>query len=130
MRKKIAILAALLVGLFGVWIYSEQKWVRAVCPPESATNLMVFLEARPHPQQILKFTYGGKTHIEVIGKPVTFFLSLPSGPPAYIFNENGVLVDWSRDVGDNPSFGNRWGGFSNAITISVEESKQLKRVKP
>lgn len=127
MKKNVAIVAAVLACLLGVWIYSEKKGASAVRPPEGATNLVAFLEARPQPRQIRKFIHDGKTYIEVIGKPVTSLLSLPSGPPAYIFNENGALVDWSRDVGDNPLFANKWGGFSNATSLSVEEAKQLVR---
>jgi hypothetical protein len=128
MKNKVAILAALFACLLGVWIYSEKKGARAVRPPEGSTNLVAFLEARP-PSQIRKFIHEGNAYIEVIGKPVTSLLSLPSGPPAYIFNENGALVDWSRDIGDDPSFVSRWGGFSNATSISIEEAKQLVKAR-
>lgn len=124
MKRNVAIVAVL-TCLLGVWIYSEKKGVRAIRPPVGITNLVAFLETKPQVRQIRKFTYNGNTHFEVIGKPATSLLSLPSGPPAYIFSENGTLADWSRDIGDNPSFVSRWGYFSNATPISVEEVKQL-----
>jgi hypothetical protein len=125
MTKKAAIVAALLVCLLAVWVYSEKKGASAVRPPEGGTNLIAFLDARPQPRQIRRFVHDGKTHIEVVGKPVPSLLSLPSGPPAYIFDESGALVDWSRDLGDSPLFVSKWGGFSNATTISINEAKRL-----
>lgn len=45
----------------------------------------------------------------VIGTFDTSLLTLPSGPPAWVFEiENGNLVDFSRDTGDNPTFLARW----------------------
>ena len=125
MTKKVTIVAAILGCLLAAWIYSEKKSAQAVRPPTGGTNLVAFLEARPQPNQIRSFVYNGKVHVEIIGKPSISPLSLPSGSPAYIFDETGALVDWSRDLGDNPSFLRKWGGFSNATPISAEEAKQL-----
>lgn len=125
MTKKIAIVAALLVCLLAAWIYSEKKSAKAVRPPVGVTNLVAFLEARPQPSKIRKFVHNGKMHVEVVGKPDTSPLSLPSGSPAYIFDETGALVDWTSDLGDAPAFVSKWGGLSNATFISVEEAKQL-----
>jgi len=125
MTKKPAIVAASLVCLLATWIYSEKKSAQAVRPPTGGTSLVAFLEAQQQPGKIRSFVYNGKVHVEVIGKPIISPLSLPSGSPAYIFDETGALVDWSRDLGDNPSFASKWGGFSNATTISMEEAKQF-----
>ena len=123
--EKIAIVVGLLVCLLAAWIYTEKKGAKAVRPPAGVTNLIAFLEARPQSAEIRKFVHNEKVHLEVIGEPFQSALSVPSGPPAYIFNESGALVDWCRDLGDQPSFVAKWGGFSNATPISVEEAKQL-----
>ena len=124
MMKKIVIGMTLLLGLLAVWIYGEKKGAQAVSPSGGQTNLIVFLQARP-PNLIRKFVYNGQLYMEVIGKPNVSPLSVPSGSPAYIFDETGVLVDWSRDLGDAPSFVKKWGGFSNAAPISVQEAAEL-----
>ena len=129
MKKSVAIIATLLVCLFSVWVYSEKKSASEVRPPEGATNLVAFLEERPRPVQIRRFVHDGKTHIEVVGEPATSLLSLPSGPPAYIFDERGALVDWCRDLGDQSSFVKKWGSFSNATPINAEEAKQLVKAR-
>lgn len=127
MTKKIAIGTALLVGLLTAWIYSEVESFKAVRPPAGVTNLVRFLEARPELQTIRKFVHHGKTHLEVVGQPQPSLLSLPSGPPAYIFDDTGALVDWTRDLGDAPAFASKWSSLSNATSITVEQAKQLAK---
>lgn len=128
MTKKLVIVAALLACLLAAWIYAEKKSVTAVRPSSAATNLVAFLQTQPQPNQIRSFVHSGKVHVQVIGKPSISPLSMPSGSPAYIFDETGALVDWCRDLGDQPSFAKKWSSFSNATPISAEEAKQL--VKP
>ena len=130
MKKGIVIATAVLVCLFAAWIYEENRRADAVRPPEGVTNLITFLAARPQPSRIRKFVHNGQVYVEVLGKPIMSPLSVPSGPPSYIFDETGALVDWAADRGENPSFVSKWGSFSNAIFISVEEAKQLFKKVP
>ena len=125
MLKKAIILGALFVCLFVLWFCMESKHSAAVRPPANATNFIGFLQFQPQPAKIRKFAHAEKTYVEVLGDAHTSLLSLPSGPPAYIFDETGLLVDWTADRGDAPTFVNKWGSFSNANFISVEEAKQL-----
>jgi len=123
--KKIFIVGAILACLLTAWIYSETASARAVRPPPGATNLVAFLEAKPQLTNVCRFVHNGKVCFEVIGIPSISPLSLPSGPPAYIFDETGAFVDWSADIGDNPSFLSKWGGFTSASSISTEEARHL-----
>ena len=124
-RINVVLGVILVVCLVAACFYSERKSAAIVRPPPGATNLVAFLELQSQPYEICKFVYSGKTHLEVIGKPVILLFSPPSGPPAYIFDENGRIVDWCRDIGDNPSFIKKWGDFSNAVPITRDEAKQL-----
>jgi hypothetical protein len=128
MIKRIAIAVAILVCLLAAWIYAEKRSARSIRPTARETNLVTFLEERTEVTRLRKFTHNGKPYVEVIGKPQVSLLSLPSGSPAYIFDETGTLVDWCSDLGDNQSFARKWGGFSNGTSISSDEAKQL--VKP
>jgi len=125
MVKIIAIVAALALCLLVAAVYTEKKNADKLSPPVGVTNLVAFLEARPQPTKIRKFVQNGKVHVEVIGKPIISPLSLPSGPPAYVFDDTGALVDWTSDRGDTPRFVKKWGSFSNATFISVDEAKAL-----
>lgn len=122
MTKKLTAAVAILGSLAIACIYSEKKSAQMARPPLGATNLAAFLEARPNWSQIRGFVHHGKPHVEVIGKPILLPLNPPSGPPAYIFDEPGALVDWCRDLGDNPSFARKWGNLSNAVPVSAAEA--------
>ena len=125
MSKNVFISVAVVVCLIAAWIYTETKGARAVRPPQGVTNLVAFLDLQhPKPSKIRRFVQNGKVHLEVIGERFSSPLSLPSGPPAYIFDDTGALVDWTGDRGDAPSFVSKWGSLSNAVFISVEEAKQ------
>jgi Rieske Fe-S protein len=123
--KTITIVAAVLVCLLAAWINAKKKAATAVRPTVGATNLVAFLETQAQTNQIRSFIHNGKVYVMVIGKPSLSPLSVPSGSPAYIFDETGAFVDWCRDLGDAPTFVKKWGSFNNATQISVEQAKQL-----
>lgn len=125
MIKKVGIAAGLLLCVFAAWIYSEKKAGEAARPPAGVTTLAAFLDARPQVSLIRRFHHDGKLHVKVIGKTYGSPLCLPSSPPAYVFDEQGHLVDWVQDSGDAPGFVDKWGGFSNATVITAEEARQL-----
>lgn len=51
-------------------------------------------------------------------------LALPSGPAANVFDDQGRLVDWSADTGDDSRFPNNWP--SKAMTPgSIEDLNRL-----
>jgi|GEM_PF-2565907 len=107
MTRKIIIWVVVVVGLFGVWFAGEKKALDAVHPSKYGTNLTAFLEAM-QPQEVRYCEQDGSTYFLVVGKPVTSLFSLPSGPPAYVFDGAGNLVEWCGDLGDNPDFCKRW----------------------
>jgi len=121
----VAILLALFAALFFAWLHSEWTRAKTTNRAASATNLVSFLRIEPQPRVIRKFSYNGRTHLEILGNAAAPGLSLPSSPPAYIFDQQGRLLDWASDPGDNPSFAAKWGGFSNATPMSVDELKNL-----
>ncbi len=45
-------------------------------------------------------------HVCVFGDPLGGLWTFPSGPPAYLFDQSGHLVDYTCDVGDSPTFQN------------------------
>jgi hypothetical protein len=123
--KKAAVVVIPFLGLLVAWLYTEKRAAEAVRPPAGGTNLSGFLRARPQPVRIRKLVHNGKVHVEVVGKPYSSPLSLPSGSPAYIFDETGALVDWTADLGDAPSFVKKWGSLTNRNSITVEEATRL-----
>jgi hypothetical protein len=128
-KKGGIVVAGFLICLVALWIYAEKRNAEAVRPPAGLTSLPAFLNARPQTDKIRRFVHDGKVYLEVIGEPYKGPLSLASGPPVYVFDETGKLVDWSRDIGDAPSFLDKWGNFSNGTFISAEEARQLVKAQ-
>ena len=120
--KKKPLLVILVACILVLYILKERKNTLAVYPAEGATNLVTFCRTGARISAVRRFTYNGKVYVEVIGEPRMSLLSLPSGPPVYIFDDIGTFVDWSSDIGDNQTFIRKWGGFSNSCAIGVDDS--------
>lgn len=110
-RKLINAVCAVIafVLLFAAFIYYETLGVKAVKPPPGLTNLIAFTEVM-QTRELHSFTFQGRTHFVATGNPKDS-IWIVSGPPAYVFDENGFLVDWTRETGDDPAFAERWGRF-------------------
>ncbi len=50
-------------------------------------------------------TSEGKTFTLLFGEITKAYAS---GPPVYVVNEEGILVDWTSDSGESPSFNAQW----------------------
>jgi hypothetical protein len=125
MFKNIAIIGVLVIMFLSAFVYEENRRAVAARPPEEGANLITFLEARPNSSGVRKFVHNNKVYIEVLGEVGVFFLSVPSGPPAYIFDETGLLVDWTGDRGDDAAYKSKWGSLGNGMFISIEDAKQI-----
>lgn len=58
--------------------------------------------------KIARFVKDGAVYYEVIGDYPKSFFAMPSGPPAYIFDRTGRLVDWCADTGEASEYNTRW----------------------
>ena len=123
MKKNALVVVALVVCFLGAIVYSECRRGLLVRPPEGVKYLDEFLAVRPNVQEIQEFLYEGESYVLVTGDVANVLLSLPSGPPVYIFDGGGGLIDWTPDLGDSPSFVKKWGGFEGAVIITVEATK-------
>jgi hypothetical protein len=83
---------------------------------------VAFLQVRPA-ASIRKINRSGEDYLVVLGNVPNEGLSLPSGPPAYIFNKSGNLVDWTGDLGEASDFLRKWGNLDHASVVSPQEAK-------
>jgi len=58
-------------------------------------------------------------HVVIFGDPTAALWTLPSGPPAYLFNESGQLVDFTCDVGDSTTFQNDYNVYKG-IEVDIQ----------
>jgi len=55
--------------------------------------------------------------------------TIPSGPPAYIFDPSGNLVDYVLDVGDSSKFQDDYGVYSGE-ELSISELEEIFSSEP
>src|ERR1044071_6550373 len=104
MRKRYSAIwkiAAFMVLLVAYFWYLKHEY-RKLTP--KAGGIHAFLAEMPKPARIESFDLEGQHYIELIGHSPTGLLIVPSGPPRYVFDAKGNLVDWTQDDGDDPEF--------------------------
>lgn len=125
MVKRSVVGVLLIGGLVTAWIYSEVRYAGKVRPPPSATNFQSFLQHGLEPRRFQRFDHGGIPYLRVFARMPSLLLALPSGPPVYVFNSKGDLIDWCGDSGDNGAFIRKWHGFAGATNVSIEQAREM-----
>jgi hypothetical protein len=97
--------AITLVALVVAWLATEAVLTRRAKPPRSVVDVKSFLDWRPGTQEFTLIPGPSGDHLLAMGPRRGL---LASGPPAYVFDPAGRLVDWSRDIGDDAAFNGRW----------------------
>lgn len=127
--RKVALTAAALFCLGGLIACANWRYYEAVRPVLSDSDLFAFAARRPAPVDIRMGTVGGEPHFAVIGpypeSRVLMQLRLPSGPPAYVFDGSGTLVDWTADVGDHDAFVRKWGDVLRGEVVPIERARKI-----
>lgn len=109
----LVILLVLAIGIFPMLYHSEIS---------SAIGLANYSEYRrnlPEPRTVRIMRKDEVEFVACYG-PITT-LALVSGPPLYVFDRSGKLVDWSRDIGDDGVYDEKWRPFEGK-TINISEA--------
>ncbi len=122
-RSYIAIVLVLLILLIG-WVSLETWNYRRITPDEIGQNLKEFLTSMPPIEGIYSRQSGGITYLEVVGTFPPFPLVV-SGPPIYIFDTTGSLVDWTREFGEDRPFERRWPLGATRRRLTPSEALEL-----
>ncbi len=106
--RKELIVCFLLVAIPAVaWFGSEVRWARINNPQGKFSSVSGYLAAGRLPSRVTKLTTNGSTFI-IASSPMDCWLAFPSGAAAYVFDESGRMVAWSRDTGDDLRFRRDW----------------------
>lgn len=97
----------LLAALFFGYMALEVVGYRQVVPLGRAGTLREFLMWQPKARGFQDLRVGDRRYVFAYGQRHWLPL-MPSGPPAYVFDEAGRLVDWTADSGDSSDFMQRW----------------------
>jgi hypothetical protein len=89
-----------------------------------------FLQSKQSPRKIESIEKENQKFVFVTGAQTPLWMiTVPSGPPCYVFDSNGTLVDWTRDVGDDSGFKERWPYSLKREEIGVTRARQLLQRK-
>ena len=122
-RKELMV-CLLLVGIPGIaWLGSEMRWARTNSPQGKFTSAREYLAAGRLPSRVTKLATNGSAFY-IAYSPVDSKLAVPSGPAAYVFDESGRMVTWSRDTGDDTRFQRDWP-LRQQEKASIEDLKRI-----
>lgn len=122
--RKEFVLGLVLIGIPGfAWIGSELRWARINSPHGRFTCASQYLATGRLPSRVAKITSNGSRFWIAYG-PMDHWLAVPSGSAAYVFDESGRMVAWSRDSGDDVAFQRSWP-MSREEDASIEDLKRI-----
>ena len=108
---------ALCIAGVGVLAWAMEDYGTKIAPPSKEADLETFLAEGPRILRTEKYLHEGCVFTVLTGKipdGPSSWIVLPSGPPVYLFDDQGKLSDWVADSGESPWL-ERW----------VRESKLL-----
>ena len=123
MRRKflpIVLLVAVASGWLAFCIYERRR----MAPPQTALHLRGFLAEMRAPDHFAVLNVEGQQYLLVTG-PLPSLNSLPSGPPQYVFDASGRLVDWTTDSGEDPDFVADWSATIVRAGLTSDEALTL-----
>lgn len=104
--KELLYLGIFFVVAGAIWLcFAKREYQKTV--PKSET-LAGHFESMPEPEDYWIFEKNGKEYLGVIG-PRRATISFPSCNPVYVFDNEGRLIAWTSDHGDDTHFSERWG---------------------
>jgi hypothetical protein len=92
--------ALIAVLLFDLWIIGFLDF-RRYQPPRGTTTIDQLVASRSETLKFAVVEQGGKPYVVWIGRPRG---ATVSGPPVYVFDSKGTLVDWVGDSGDSDNW--------------------------
>lgn len=107
-RRQLLLILLTFAGLLVAWYASEIGYARRISPQDIVT-IEDFFDQFGEPRAVRIVQSEGKSFYEFSGlqrAPLSF--AIPSTPPAYIFDEEGRFVTWSKDPGDDPRHRRKW----------------------
>ena len=111
-----------ITAVFSAWLVCE-LYHGSTSSAVGITTYHDYRESLPTPKAVGKLSKDGGDYYIFYG-PIKAPLALPSGPPAYVFDMNGKLVDWAKDPGENPRFSSAWAGFKRE-TVEIDSFEKL-----
>ena len=113
--KQLGLLACLFVG----YVVAVAHY-RGQFAPDEGVHTFKDLQDQGIPMTEAYRAADPPDHICVLGDVDRLLWTLPSGPPAYLFDASGNLVDFTLDIGDSTRFQSDYDLFTGD-RLSLEE---------
>lgn len=123
LNRELSICVIVGIGAFVAWVGWSVFETSNQALPSSVVDLPTFMSTMPTPDALNRIEVRGSSYYEAVG-PMASTLAAPSGPPVYIFGDDLTVMDWTIDIGDDPSFEARWSADSRR-ELSDAELKEL-----
>jgi hypothetical protein len=120
--KRLILAFLIIVTIAGLGLALDFYQRNKVTLPSNVITLGQFATRMPTPVKVIAFERNGASYIELIGRPRPSFPTVPSGPPAYIFDSTGHISYWTGDIGDSPAYWKDWQNRSNSREVSMQEA--------
>lgn len=119
-----SVLIAVVAVLPAYWLGSEAYYARQISP-RGVTTASDFFKRFGEPRSVFILERDGKDYYEFRGflPPPKLLGAVPSGPPAYVFDEQGHFVTWCNDIGDNNVYRQQWP-FNSTNKLELNAVKQ------
>lgn len=117
--KKVTPLLAVVVALLGYLAHDIRANLRNT-PPHEKCTVAELAASVPSPRHLAIVSENETPLLVWIGHIPAF--TVRSGPPYYIFNAQGQLIDWCPESGEGHSADNLKTTASNSPAISWEEA--------
>jgi len=124
-RRIAALAIGVLILTIGMWLLVERRCASEL-HAQLGTSISDFLAARPGARAITRFRIGDAVYFRVVGAGCSDpFKGFRSGPPEYVFDPTGALVDMCLDPDSPSEFYARWNRFPESAMLSDDEVVRL-----
>jgi hypothetical protein len=100
------------------------RWLSLNSPEGKFSTLSGYLASQRPPERVAKLRTSKGVCYVAYGSMIGSKLAIPSGPPAYVFDDSGNLVYYSKAIGDDSSFHEKWPPASQQ-DMSPDEIKAI-----
>lgn len=97
-----------------------ERWASSNSPEGKFSTLGAYLVSARPPARVARLYTPEGTYYVAYGSMAGSWLAVPSGPPAYVFDGSGMLVDYSSAIGDDSMFHKKWPAASQQNMSSDE----------
>ena len=102
-----AVLAGILLYMLAPELYGRFYYIPKKFKPPHEHASIKEIEANVGSQLLLTSRKMNNEMLQ-IGEGPLLFWTWSSGPPMYIFNKDGILIDYTTDSGDDRDFKEKW----------------------